>query len=131
MNCPKCDYKNENDEEVRIHSLYHHQFLIPQCSTELAKQSNIDYYLIRDRYHKLVKKLTLLEKRLDKILPGDYKHTLIYHRRRNEMKLYREKLNILPDGKKKIISKMMSNMFKLRMEKKRQMDFIKSEGIIL
>ncbi len=131
MNCPKCSYQHENDEEVRIHSLYHHQFLIPQCSTELAKQSNIDYYLIRDNFYKLLKELTSIETRLNKLVEDDCLNTLIHHRRRHEIKLYREKLGKLPKSKRDRVSKMISNMFKLRREKQRQLRFIKKEGIVL
>ena len=57
MNCPKCDFVDDKESEVRIHSLYVHGFFLPQCSTQLAKQGNLDYDEVRKNYKRLQKRI--------------------------------------------------------------------------
>lgn len=49
----KVDYEYSEENDLRLHLLYEHQFYLPNCSTEVANQANIDYESmrkIRNRY---------------------------------------------------------------------------------
>lgn len=46
--CHKCEFNDEVEEELRLHLLYTHYFLMPRCSTEVAKNADIDYQKLRD-----------------------------------------------------------------------------------
>ena len=46
----KVDYAYSEEEDLRMHLIYEHQFYLPNCSTQVAKQSNIDYDKIRKSF---------------------------------------------------------------------------------
>lgn len=74
----KVDYTYSVEEDLRMHLIYEHQFYLPNCSTQVAKQSNIDYYKIRKSF-------------LTKIYELSHRKALFY----NIPKKYRDELSSL------------------------------------
>lgn len=126
MNCPKCDYSNEDENELRLHSIYHHQFLIPQCSTEVAKQNNIDYELIRKNYQKQVKKLNSYRKRLSKI--PKWKR-ILFEIKHEQHHIVEKRLSELPEYKRKEAIYVIPKYINLKKTNEKLLEYIRKEGI--
>lgn len=136
IHCPKCDFEDERTEEVRIHALYTHQCYLPQCSTELAKQDNIDYDAVRASYARLQKRIQI-NRNLLRYTP--YKWEGIVSKIRNNLKhgykwnqyqVY-EHVEELPKYMRKDIIRRVKREIELRENMDIMQQYIKQEGIVI
>ena len=100
----KVDYAYSEEEDLRVHLLYEHQFYLPHCSTQVAKQSNIDYDKIRksfrakmnelatrkDLFHNIPKKYRDELSSLIKFIEG-HKHTCNLQKMEHTKKITKRK----------------------------------------
>ncbi len=135
IHCPKCSFEDDNTEEVRIHALYQHQCYLPQCSTQLAKQDNIDYDAVRASYAKLVKRIQV-NRNLLQYIPYKWEPTVSKIRinlRRcgwNHYNVY-ENVKILPKYMRKDIIRRLKREAELKENMDIMQQYIKQEGIVI
>ena len=133
--CPKCDFTDESENEIRIHALYHHQFLIPRCSTEVAKQNNIDYDAVRDSYAKLQKRIRTNSDLLY-YAPRIWEPTISKIRNSvrqcgwNQYQVY-EHVKKLPKYMRKDVVRRVKKEIQLRESMDNMNRFIRQEGIVV
>ena len=72
----KVDYTYSEEEDLRMHLIYEHQFYLPNCSTQVAKQSNIDYDKIRKSFLTKIHELST-RKALFHNIPKKYRDELL------------------------------------------------------
>lgn len=135
MHCPKCTFEDDSTEEVRIHALYQHQCYLPQCSTVLAKQDNLDYDAIRYSYAKLRNRIQV-NRNLLRYIP--YKWEGIVSKIRNNIKRYDwsdyqvyEHIKELPPYMRKDVIRRIKREKELNENMDIMKAYIKQEGIVI
>ena len=135
IHCPKCDFEDDNTEEVRIHALYSHQCYLPQCSTQLAKQDNLDYDAIRASYAKLQNRIRTNNNLLHYV-PYTWKPIISKIRASsrmygwNQYQIY-EHVKKLPQYMRKDVVRRVKKEKELRETMNNMNAFIKQEGIVI
>lgn len=136
MNCPKCSFSDDRESEVRMHSLFTHQFFMPQCSTTIAKQSFIDYDKIRANYHELQDKISRNKLNLYYIpykwqdAVSKIRNNLKHGYKWNDYQVY-DHVNALPDYLRKDIVVRIKKEITLESTMNTMKEYIKQEGIVV